>query len=170
MTRGGAARAVRVRDCHVRSPGVRAAGGFTLLEMLVVLTVVAAIAAIAAPNMGRLYAVVGAKTERNYILDQFAGLGPMAMRDRQAYVVLSSAPHESQVSNAPQVAADLPLGVSAKPFDVDLPEGWSIQLDHPLVISANGVCLGANLALHREGRIESQVTLEPPYCHVDVQG
>ena len=170
MIRAGAARIVRSRDCHVQSPDVRAAGGFTLLEMLIVLSLVAIIAAIAAPNMERLYAGIGVKTERDYILDQFANLGLMALRDGQTYVVLSSVPNDAQVATAPQGAADQSIGFNAKPLEVDLPEGWTIHLDQPLLIRASGVCLGANLALHREGTIEAQVAFEPPYCHVDVHG
>ena len=170
VIRVGAARPVRNRDRRVQSPDIRAAGGFTLLEMLIVLSLVAIIAAIAAPNMERLYAGIGTKTDREYILDQFTDLGLKAMHDRQAYVVLSSAPHESQVLTAHQGATEQSIAVTAKPFEVDLPEGWTIRFNQPLFISASGVCLGANLALHREGTVEIQVTLEPPYCHVDVHG
>ena len=40
-------------------------------------------------------------------------------------------------------------------YAIDLPEGWEIRLDEPLVVYANGLCLGAGLALYRQGEEDS---------------
>ena len=52
-------------------------------------------------------------------------------------------------------------------YVLDLPEGWEIRLDEPLVVHANGVCLGAALTLYDGEAEDLRVDLEPPYCRVD---
>ena len=144
----------------------RADRGFTLLELLIVLLLMAMIAAVAAPNLGRLHTRIQGKTERDYILDQFAGLGRTALRHGRNYVVSSkraSGP-ESGASPEPRTAA--PHGSDAAPYTIDLPAGWAMDLDRPLLIKANGVCLGAGLTLHHQGRVDIRLALEPPYCRV----
>lgn len=142
------------------------AGGFTLLELLVLLLLVAMIAAVAAPNLGRFFASIQGKTERDYILDQFAGLGWTALRNGRNYVVSSNRPSEPQsgASTKPRTAA--PLDPGADPYTIDLPIGWSLELSQPLLVKANGVCLGAGLTLRHEGRVDIRLALEPPYCRV----
>ena len=54
-----------------------------------------------------------------------------------------------------------------EPHAIDLPHGWEIELDAPLVVRANGVCLGAGLILRHHGVVDLRVDLEPPYCRVD---
>lgn len=157
-----------VHDCrHVgRSSSARATGGFTLIEMLFVLFLVAMITALVAPNTERLYASIAGKTDREYILDQFAGLGHMALRHGQAYVVSPPGPNGPEAEVSSTAPAAPPLLANALPYVIDLPEGWSIELDRPLVVGANGVCFGATLTLHHEGTIEARLALEAPYCRV----
>ena len=164
----GAGTAETANDRHHvgRSSDVRAAGGFTLIEMLFVLFLVAMITALVAPNTERLYASIAGKTDREYILDQFAGLGRMALRQGQAYVVLPPGPNGPEAAVSSEAPAAPPLLANAKPHVIDLPEGWSIELDRPLVVGANGVCFGATLTLRHEGGIEDRLALEAPYCRV----
>ena len=76
------------------SPGglarARSASGFTLLELLVVLVLVGLVTTLALPNLERLRGAVASKTERDHILDQFAGLGREAMLQQRAWVVYGS--------------------------------------------------------------------------------
>ena len=160
-----------------------AAPGFTLLELLVVLVLVGLVTALAFPNLERLQGAVTSKTERDYILDQFAGLGREAMLRRRAYVVFGS--DRAQDAGRSDIAggtADAtaqdrrawPAGDGSGPssfaghdrYAIDLPEGWEIRLDEPLVVYANGLCLGAGLALYRRGEEDSRIVLDPPYCRV----
>ena len=134
--------------------------------MLFVLLLLAMITALVAPSTERLYASIEGKTERDYILDQFAGLGRMALRHRQTYVVSPSSTPSPEAAASSEARAAVSLHAGAKPYVVDLPEGWSVDLDQPLVVGANGVCFGAQLTLRHEGRIEAHLALEPPYCHV----
>ena len=143
--------------------GGPAARGFTLLEMIVVLVLLASIAAVAAPNLGRLHEGLAGKTERDRILERFAGLGLLALRQGRPCVV-SAAGGESP---GPWDAAARPPAHGADACALDLPEGWEARLDRPLVVRANGVCLGARLTLLRRGVVDARLDLEPPYCRVE---
>ena len=163
--------------------GGPAAPGFTLLELLVVLVLVGLVTTLALPNLDRLQGAVTRKTERDHILDQLAGLGRRAMLERRAYVVFGSgrSPEagfpETTGRPADAAAPDprvAPAGDGSGPpppasherYRLDLPDGWEIRLDRPLVVHANGVCLGAGIALYRRGVEDSRIVLEPPYCRV----
>ena len=164
--------------------------GFTLLELLVVLVLVGLVTAIAVPNLERLYGAVTRGTERAYILDQFVGLGQRAMRQGRNYVVFDAVgPRDSDLAGpagagdsaiaellreraeegaegaAQDFAALLHSGYEL--YVIDLPEGWEIQLDPPLVIRANGVCLGAGLTLYYRREAEPPIELEPPWCRIE---
>ena len=164
--RGGAADSVPLR----RGTAVRAASpgtsGFSLPELLFVLFLMAMIASIAAPRLASLYTGVRIESERAYILDQLAGLGRKALRQRQTYIVTSSG-GLSPASGRPSDNRDIgPLAESAEPHDIDLPAGWTIEFDRPLVVSASGVCLGSEIILRRRGQVEAHLTLEAPYCRI----
>ena len=158
-----------------------AARGFTLLELLVVLLLAGLIATLALPDPNRLRTAFTTSTERGYILGQIAGLGPRAMLEERAYVVMGTRREEgAKASDPPPIAQDgarngLPAHLSdtgagqAPPSDyeryaIDLPEGWEIGLDKPLVVRANGVCLGAGLTLYLRGAEDFRARLDPPYC------
>ena len=164
--------------------GPVAAAGFTLLELLVVLLLVGLISALAFPNLEQLRTAVTTSTERDYILDRIAGLGRHAMLQERAYVVLGTRRGDgADVSDpAPMTFDDerddsrtrisgSPTGPASRSdyerYVIDLPEGWEIRLDEPLVVLANGVCLGAALTLYDREAEDFRVDLEPPYCRVD---
>ena len=133
--------------------------GFTLLELLVVLAVLGLATALAMPNLQRLYAAATQASARDYVLDQFAGLGREAMLRGRAYVVFGNAPLPD-----PAEAARYP---DYETYVVDVPEGWRLDLDRPLVVLANGVCLGGALTLSHADAAAVRVELAPPFCRVD---
>ena len=141
------------------------------------------VTALAFPNLERLQGAVTRKTERDHILDQFAGLGREAMLRRRAYVVFGSdraqdaGSSERAAGIADSAAGRLRTGLAEdesgslshpghERYFVDLPEGWEVRLDEPLVVYANGLCLGAGLVLYRRGSEDVRIELEPPYCRV----
>ena len=133
--------------------------GFTLLELLIVLALLGLATAIAMPNLERLYASATRASERDYVLDQIAVLGREAALNGRAYVVFGDAQPPGAVE-----AARYP---EHETYVVDVPEGWRLQLDRPLVVRANGVCLGAALTLSHAEERAVRVELAPPYCRVD---
>ena len=52
-------------------------------------------------------------------------------------------------------------------YPIEVPEGWEIRLDPPLLVRANGVCLGSVLTLRHRDTEEGEIELEAPWCRVD---
>ena len=134
-------------------------GGFTLLELLVVLALLGLATAIAMPNLERLYVAVTRASEQDHVLDQIAALGREAALNGRAYVVYGNV--------APPDPAEAARYVDYETYVVDVPEGWRLELDSPLVALANGVCLGGALTLSHEEVAAVRVELAPPYCRVE---
>jgi len=125
----------------------------------VVLALLGLATAIAMPNLERLYAAATRASEQDYVLDQIAALGREAALNGRAYVVYGNvaAPNPAEAARY----ADY------ETYVVDVPEGWRLALDSPLVVLANGVCLGAALTLSHVDTATVRVELAPPYCRVD---
>lgn len=133
--------------------------GFTLLELLIVLALLGLATAIAMPNLERLYAAATRATERDYVLDQVAALGREAVLNGRAYVVFGNVP--------PADPAEAVRYAQYETRVVEVPEGWRLAFDQPLVVLANGVCLGGTLTLsHEDEDAAVRLELAPPYCSV----
>ena len=162
-----------------------------MLELLVVLLLLGLTTTLAMPNLERLVAGITRETERGHILDQLAGLGRQAMLQRRGYVVFGTgtgtgaapdaapreAPRETAEAGpgkprggAVERSSGLPSESGHERYVIDLPEGWELRLDAPLVVRANGVCLGAELTLLHLGKVDLRADLDPPYCRIDTDG
>ena len=135
----------------------KAAAGFTLLELLVVLAFIGVLTAVTLPNLVRIYDNLTHRTERDYILDQFAGLGHEAMLRQRAYVVFGTQALSSDEAEA---------YVDYEPYPLDVPEGWQVRLDPPLRVHATGVCLGGEVTLAHDDAPGVTVLLAAPFCGV----
>ncbi len=138
----------------------RLSRGFALIELVVVLALVGLVAVLAFPNLQGLYESVSRKTDQGRILNQIAGLGWEAMLHRRDYVV----------SGTRGGTADPDPGSPATGFEayaLEVPDGWEVIFDRPLLVRANGVCLGAEVTLVHRGQTTERVLLEAPYCRVD---
>ena len=152
------------------------APGFTLLELIVVLTLISLMTMMAIPNLQRLYGTVARTTERNAILNRLANLGRQAMLHRRTYLIVGTdTPDETKRPDATAHSDDedapSPDHVSPfehhEPYRMDLPDGWTLHVPAPILVRANGVCLGGEVALSYNGAPDVRLVLEPPYCHVD---
>ena len=134
--------------------GRRAVAGFTLVELTVVLALMALLAGLALPNMARLYDAFAWRAERDGIVDQFAHLGRRALARGQAYAIVApDAPDTGQYADY-------------APYRVNLPPGWRLQVLAPVLVRANGVCLGGELRVTHDTGAAIDLVLEPPFCSV----
>ena len=166
----------RIEARWARSPPAFSHQGFTVLELLVVLVLAGLLVAVAVPGVQSLHGSIVKRTERDYILDQFEALGRQAMLKGRTFLVRSTTGDASDRDDAlPTELAHLseartvlsPSMELFEPHVIDLPEGWELELDPPLVVRANGVCLGAGLVLRHHGVEDVRVALKAPYCRVD---
>ena len=136
------------------------------------------VAAIAFPNLERMVASVTRATERDHILDQFAGLGRRALHRGKNYVIFGTGDSAGAASGGLSGAETGGEGLADSPaaaflrdgyelYPIDVPEGWEIRLDPPLLVRANGVCLGSVLTLRHEDTEEGEIELEAPWCRID---
>ena len=140
------------------SLGHRAAG-FTLLELIVVLALVGLVTVLTLPNLERLYEGIARKAEEGRILNQIAGLGRDAMLRGRAYAVYGT----RKAGNEPGAGGRVS---GYEPYNLAIPDGWEVSLDRPLLVRANGVCLGARVTLVHQGVSTAEVALRAPFCRV----
>lgn len=119
-------------------------GGFSLLEMVVVLAILGLVTALAAPSLLRTIATWQRQSQVDVVLDEIRGL-PGRARSSGADIELDDA----AVANATG-----PLAV---------PEGWSLSVPTPWHVQGNGVCLGGELLLD-DGQRTWQIVVAAPFC------
>ncbi len=132
--------------------------GITLVELLVVLALLGVLAAVALPNLERLTASVARDSQREHLLNQFAELGAAAMLDGFDYVVAGTDAPDDDVADAL---------VGRTRYLLDVPDGWEVLIDEPILARANGVCLGGSVILLHEQLEPLRVELTAPFCRVD---
>ena len=151
--------ALSIRRGRAGASVARRLGGFTLLELIVVLSLVGLVMVLAIPNLERMYAGFTRTAEQGRILNRIAGLGREAMLRGRAFAVYETMADSDGGRDG--------LVPGFETYDLGVPAGWEVRLDRPLLVRANGVCLGATVALVYEGVSSARVVLEAPYCRVD---
>ena len=128
--------------------------------------------ALALPNLDRLYGATARATERDRILDRIAVLGREAAANGQAYVLTNSVssedPQDPQEEDQPAPPPDFAAYPSPDfvVYPLDLPQGWQVRVDEPILARATGVCLGGVVTLLHEDSAPRRITLTPPFCAV----
>lgn len=121
--------------------------GYTLLEMLVVIGLFALATSLVAPAGYRMATSWREAGRVDDVLKGFSAL-PLAAR---------ASGRQWQVPDA--------SGDGRPPPGVDLPEGWRIEMDTPLLVRANGACTDASGTLFTASQsIDFQVAA--PFCRV----
>lgn len=124
-------------------------GGFTLLEMVVVLSILGLATAIAVPSVLRGIETWQRRGELELILDQVRGLPAFARAQAR----------DIQISRQSLSAADAPL--QAEPGSV-------LTTDKEWRVRHNGVCEGGMIALKSAGRT-TRIEVLPPFCDAQVK-
>jgi len=128
---------MRPTSASCRRAEARAAGGFTLLELLLVLTLVALLTGLVAP---RMWQWVESARVRAGVDGARAELEALPMR------AFASAKRIN-------VNADGPL---------PLPSGWQLELATPLVYEANGMTAGSHLRMRSGNAVLAEWLVEAP--------
>lgn len=144
-------------DTYRSNPRSTCQGGFTLLELMVVLALLGVVTALAMPNLNRLLTSAQATSERDFVLNQISALGRAARLAERDLVVVGSPAADGSV--------DVPEGT--EPHQLDVPPDWQVAFSPPLRIRANGVCLGAELTLEFQNQQVLRGRLEPPFCALE---
>jgi prepilin-type N-terminal cleavage/methylation domain-containing protein len=123
------------------SASARTKGGFTLLEMLLVLGLTAMAAALIVPRISVQIDQAAAHSEFLKFQQQVMDLRRQSFHEGQGLRIVASG---ELVDDA---EADPPLA------EVRLGPGWSYQLSQPIDIDAGGGCSQADVDLIRAGRV-----------------
>ena len=131
-------------SCRRSKP--RAASGFSLLEMLVVLALVSIMVALVAPRLAGTVRAIASSGERAEVQRQIEQL-PLLARG-SGHPILAG-------EDEPLVAEGLVL-----------PDGWKVSAASPLRVAANGICHPARLRVEGAGVVE-EWSVAAPDCSLD---
>ena len=136
--------------------GARAARGFTLIEILVVLTIIAMLAGLVTPTFFHLVRRFEISAQREQIVIEIAQLGYRAYLSGQPVTLGLPANRDAPSGGAP-----------AKPA-IALPDGWEIEARQPITYSFGGVCSGGALTLIDPDKVRHDLRLKPPRCKPEI--
>src|SRR4051812_29044189 len=135
-----------------RAAAIRIKGGFTLLEMLLVLGLTALMAALAIPRIAVSIDQARAHGEYLKFQQQVMDLRRRSFHEQQGLRLVSTGEFSDDA------AADPPLA------EVQLGPGWSYKLSQPVDIDAGGGCSAAEVDLIRDGRPRLHLQGTGPSC------
>jgi general secretion pathway protein G len=129
--------------------------GFTLIELLVVLLIFSLLAGLVVPRLTKMYASWQMTLERDEVLAQLSSLNYLAFQQRINFTLTHYPPQsDTKSDNKSDDALNPPL---------ELPAGWQISTEQPIIFRANGACRGGTVYLkYSEYTVTAQ--LEPPFC------
>lgn len=124
-------------------------GGFTLLEMIVVLAILGLAAALVGPLMVRSIDTWRRKAAMDILLDELRAL-----------------PGNARGSGKPITISDAALASADPPLRVDA--DWTLHAPEPWSVGANGVCQGGKVIIGNAYG-ERTISVAGPFCDPSLQ-
>jgi len=122
----------------------RRSGGFTLLELVVVLALLGLATALVAPAGFRTIATWQRATDVDAAMGALVALTARARQEGHAFRFDAGDVDPARLAG--------------------MPEGWIVHLDAPLVVQANGACSGTRGELRQAGGYARTFLLQAPFC------
>ena len=123
------------------------ADGFTLIELVVALAVVGLMLTFTLPKMAGWLDRLGFSDKQQRVEDSLAELGDKARRSGHTILLRSSDPSMDAANAAP----------------IELPRGWTLTVEPPIVFKYDGLCMGGMVRLSFPGG-ERTYRFAPPFC------
>ena len=123
----------------MRPNSLRAAAGFTLLELLVVLAIIGLLLAVTTPIFSQVYARARFALDREDVEQQLLVL-PVKVRDAGRAGFLADA--NATLDPAP---AEGPMPEAWQALQLRLPSGWRMEVPKPIIYHFTGTCDGGEV-------------------------
>lgn len=136
--------------------------GYTLLELLVVLLIFSLLSALVIPRLTTVYHSFQLAFTRDEIIAQIGSLGYQAFQQGQNLKLIRYPPDAIENVDAENVDAEKEIE-KQQPLPLELPDGWQIHTETPVIFQANGVCRGGTVFVHYQEQV-FRLLLEPPFC------
>ena len=146
-------------------------GGFTLLELLLVIVLLGFLVSLILPRLDQLYLSFLFWLDQDRVEREIAALGGRAYLEGKALSLSTwppAAPGSAAAATTPRpaaVAGAEPLAGIGEPVKLALPEGWRVVVDPPILFRPDGACSGGQVVIEA-GEVRRSFRLEPPRCRL----
>jgi len=151
--------------------------GYTLLELLTVLLIFSLLAGLTVPKLTTMYESMQRVYEQEEIVAQLAGLNYLAFQQGRdielstfpPIVIQANAEDDELGASMPQTEKNLQTPPLNSNY-LDLPTGWQVKTQSPIIFFTNGACSGGEVVLvyQAEQPLVINLKMNPPFCQPEL--
>lgn len=141
----------------------RPEGGFTMIEMMVVMVLLGLLTTLALPAMQRWHDAVQARAQSMGVVESLRAAAFAAGANRHQLLVDATS-FQPAVTPASPTASD----ATRDHAQVTLPKGWQVDRIEPAAFLANGLCRPGELAFKTESGAQVTIAIQGPQCAVGI--